>query len=869
MMPNIVKGKGITGAMAYAMGQGNDPETGERILLKPGEASRAKVLGGQNFGFEIATADDVDLARRMMEFQGMHQANKTRQLDRDCFHASLSWGIGQTPDDDEMRQAATEFLKAVGLEKARAVFIRHDDTDHPHMHIVASRIDPETRRTLNSDNDWIEGQKWALQWEKEHGQERNPEQGVKLRGLVEAVERRDAGAVLAHVTRDKATFQAWELNRVLAYADLTDAESARFKADILGQKNVIGLSDTKGGEVNRYTTTEALAAEMVVQRNALDLARSGGFGVKEKALDAASRQFTLKPEQDAALRHLAGDSGLAILYGQAGTGKSHTLKAVRTVLEEAGKNVIGLSWTNGVVQQMRGDGFKEANTIAGELLQIDRGKKAWDKTTVLIVDEAAQLSTDNLARLTWQASRAGAKLILVGDDKQLSSVERGGLFETLRETHGAAILKDVQRVKDVTQRPLWNEMHEGEFLGMLTAVEKAGGIHWTTRQSDALKAMAAQYSAAVEADPDKRRFMLAYSNADVATLNQQARQLHRQAGKLGEDQILKTAAGPAPFAIGDRIQFTGSGRTNKEKNAGLTNGRVGTIKAIQITKDHKARVTVALDVGKDEKPKAITFTVGADAKAGEFQSFKLGYAGTVYRSQGATLDEIFIAHHKGMRAAASYVALSRHKDNVQLFAARETVKDLATMAKGMARSDGKRAASSYSIDPAILDGITAGIEITRWRARPATRSATRSTSPMTAADHLSARLAAADRSAGRNAPLEAKGLGRAADKLVGIASGIAKLADGFANYAEQTIVALADLLSGGSTAEPPPPKTMSAKERRAADQATFVATERQTYLRALQELAKTIGSVDSPMTEDELRREQEAQRNRDRGGHTR
>ena len=118
--------------------------------------------------------------------------------------------------------------------------------------------------------------------------------------------------------------------------------------------------------------------------------------------------------------------------------------------------------------------------------------------------------------------------------------------------------------------------------------------------------------------------MLAYTNADVASLNQQARQIQRDAGKLGVDQSLKAATGTAQFATGDRIQFSGNGRTKKEKDAGLTNGRVGNITEISFTKDHKARVTVDLDVEKGAKPQTVSFIVGEDAKAGEFNSFKLG-----------------------------------------------------------------------------------------------------------------------------------------------------------------------------------------------------------------------------------------------------
>src|SRR5271166_5531091 len=365
-----------------------------------------------------------------------------------------------------------------------------------------------------------------------------------------------------------------------------------------------------------------------------------------------------------------------------------------------------------------------------------------------MVDEAAMISTEQLGKLAAAAKRAGAKVILAGDDAQLSSIERGGIFETLRQTHGAAILRDVQRVQNPEEQKAWGKMHGGDFRPALELFDKAGQIHWTTRQSDTLKEMAAKYTADLEGTPDKRRFMFAYTNKDVAALNAHARALHEARGDLAEDQTLKTAYGKATFAAGDRIQFSGNGRTQAERNAGLTNGRVGTIAALEIGKGGKAHVTVDLDTAKDAKPQQVSFVVGADAKAGEFDKFKHGYAGTIYRGQGRTLDEVYVGHSAQWRSSAAYVALTRHRESVHIFAARETVKDLDAMAKGMARSDNKRAATAYCIDVAETRGLEAAIAALERRAEPRTaeaRPARVETTREAAIDERQAR-GAADRS---------------------------------------------------------------------------------------------------------------------------
>ncbi len=877
MIPNIVYGKGITGALRYAMGQGNDAQTGERLELVPGEKSRATILGGQGFGVDIDSAERLEMARRVMEWQGLpeNQGSKTRTQQLDCLHASLSWGDGERPDRAEMVEAAQDFLKAIGLERARAVFVAHDDTDHAHLHIVASRIDPETGKTLRVDYDKAAAQTWALDWERAHGQQRA--EGKDLHALRDAVQAHDVEAVLNHLTRDKATFEPWQINRALQYGGLEGAARDEFRAEILGHDRVIGLRETPESDVSRYTTREVLAAEMALQRSARQLAKNERFGLDFAVIDKAAADFTLKPEQADALRHLTDAKGFAMLWGEAGTGKSHTLSATRAAYEAEGKNVIGLAWTNDVAQQMRGDGFKQAGTIAGELLALDTGRNggrtSWTRGTVLIVDEAAMVSTEALARLASAAKQSGAKLILAGDDKQLSSIERGGMFETLRQTHGAAVLKDVQRVKDPEQQAAFNAMHEGGFLQALKTFEKAGGVHWTTHQSDTLKEMAARYTADLAADPDKKRFMFAYTNKDVQKLNEHARELHRAAGKLGEDHALLAKQGAQTFAEGDRIQFTGNGRTKAEKNAGLVNGRVGSVEAIDFTDAHKPRVTVALDVAKGAKPQRVSFVVGENAKAGEFNTFKHGYAGTIYRGQGRTLDEVYVGHSAQWRSSAAYVALTRHRESVHIFAARATVKDLDAMAKGMARADNKRAASAYSIDEqsAARAGLAAAVTAFTDRRAPPIAATT-------------------DQAASADASTKPSGLGHGASQganelakaATGVVAGAAKVLDGVADVAGKAIETLADglsaLLGGGSPApeaptaprEPPrePPRPLTAKEAHEARVKAFLEAENQQRAARLQEIAKSLGSVDSPMTEEELKREQEAQekRSRDRGG---
>ncbi len=94
------------------------------------------------------------------------------------------------------------------------------------------------------------------------------------------------------------------------------------------------------------------------------------------------------------------------------------------------------------------DGFRTASTIHQELLRQESGTGwyiPWDENTCIIIDEAAMLDAGIYERLLVRAAETGARIVLVGDDKQLSSIERGGIYAHLRQAFGCAMLRQVRR----------------------------------------------------------------------------------------------------------------------------------------------------------------------------------------------------------------------------------------------------------------------------------------------------------------------------------------------------------------------------------------------------------------------------------------
>jgi Ti-type conjugative transfer relaxase TraA len=482
-----------------------------------------------------------------------------------------------------------------------------------------------------------------------------------------------APALLGVLTKNRATFTRRDIERALETGTEDRTNRAAVAATILNHADVVPLG-LRNGPQARYTTTEVLETEQHVLQSAAALARNTRHGI---SATLRSEKFqTITAEQFRAFADATGPTGFTIIEGQAGTGKSFTMSAIREAYEANGYRVVGLAPTNAVAEGMKDDGFWRARTVHSELFALNNARAQWTARTVVMVDEAAMISTRILSQLTAHANAAGAKLILVGDNRQFGSIERGGMFEVLKDRHGAAELTEVRRQRQTEDRSAAELMAKGKFTDALQLYAQKDAILWSARQSEAADALVAKWARDSAADPSKSRFVFAYTNSDVTELNSALRLVREQRGELGKAESLDTKHGRADFAPGDRIQLTGT-----DKRQGLFNGQAGTVEEINGT-----TLTVALDGRTSRK---------VEFDAATFQDFRHGYAGTIYKGQGRTIDETYLYHSEHWRSASSYVAMTRHSEKAELFVAREIAPDLPELARQMARIDDRRAASSY------------------------------------------------------------------------------------------------------------------------------------------------------------------------------
>ncbi|HYD63937.1 AAA family ATPase [Azospirillum sp.] len=409
--------------------------------------------------------------------------------------------------------------------------------------------------------------------------------------------------ILAAVTRHKAVFTRRDMERVMAVNGIFGAERDELVAAVLADAEALRLHDGDTGEAAEVFTTRSVRRQEreILERLAAIHARR--HAVAPAAVTAAAAARSMDGEQLHAFRRAVGAEGLVIVQGDAGTGKSYAMGAVRDAHERAGYRVVGCAPTNTVAADLRRDGFREADTLHATLWRLERGRTRWSRRTAVLVDEAAMVDADLYDRLSRQALAAGAKLVIVGDDKQLPSVTRGGLYTEARRRFGAERLTTVRRQEVEWQRQATQDFAAGRVAEALGAYAERGFVHWTATTQAARLALVRQWAADSAADPGRNRFVYAATNREVDALNQALRAVREMRGEVAPGREFKTVRGAVRLAPGDRVQMHGN-----RKREGIHNGTLGTVVGIG-----GEQLTVRFDAGH---------TAVIDAR--HFQEFGLG-----------------------------------------------------------------------------------------------------------------------------------------------------------------------------------------------------------------------------------------------------
>jgi ATP-dependent exoDNAse (exonuclease V) alpha subunit len=193
----------------------------------------------------------------------------------------------------------------------------------------------------------------------------------------------------------------------------------------------------------------------------------------------------------------------------------------------------------------------DSRTIASLNWRLDHGTLALSERTVLIVDESGMTSDVDLARLLAAVERAGAKMIIAGDDRQLGAIGPGGALTALTERHPEHLwtLTDNLRQANPAERAALAQLRDGKVAAAVDWYVRNGRVHPAADRRRAVDQMVRAWANDVNAGRDT--VMLAYRRENVEALNQAARQFLERSGRLTGPELV--ASGGRRYRAGDHV----------------------------------------------------------------------------------------------------------------------------------------------------------------------------------------------------------------------------------------------------------------------------------------------------------------------------
>jgi Ti-type conjugative transfer relaxase TraA len=527
--------------------------------------------------------------------------------------------------------------------------------------------------------------------------------------------------VLSILTGEKSVFDRHDVARALhRYIDDHQAFQNAFAA-VMASPALVELRPAQNGELARYSTREMLEIEHAMAASADRMNQSLHYRVHRHFVDqalerqnAAIKSMTasslsekvdrwelrpvdreqaiersgLSDEQCLAVEHITGHAQIVAVIGFAGAGKSTMLAAARDAWERQGYRVHGAALAGKAAEGLEESSGIASRTLASWEYGWQAGKGQLGKGDVLVIDEAGMVGSRQLARFVIEAEARSAKLVLVGDHEQLQAIGAGSPFRAIVDHVGAVELSEIRRQSEVWQRQAsiaFATHRTGEGLAIYA---DQSAVQFSESRDDVRAALVQDYLEDLEQRSDGSRIALTHRRVDVRAINadiraalQQRGQLARgEQGTLGRELAYQTNDGMRSFAPGDRIVLL---ENNRDLN--VKNGMLGTVQAVE-----PDALQIRLDGAGQNNARTVSIPVNS------YQSFDHGYATTIHKSQGATVDRAFVMASRTMDRHLTYVAMTRHRHSVKLYASRDELKDMKALSASMSRSGVKETTLDYT-----------------------------------------------------------------------------------------------------------------------------------------------------------------------------
>ncbi|SPR08985.1 conjugal transfer protein TraA [Orientia tsutsugamushi] len=475
----------------------------------------------------------------------------------------------------------------------------------------------------------------------------------------------DADVIMDSITHYKSIFTKQDVEKAVKdIPDLTAREQLVQK--VLSSNRILELYHDDGESSKYFTTIEVRNEETRIIRIANKINNQVYYNDIYNLKSDIEGLANVSEEQKQALRHiLLSTSGVRVLRGRAGTGKSYVLAKAYKLATNRGQKVIGIAPTHKAVSELRSKGYTEVYTVKGFLYN---RKKIFMQDSLIVVDEAGMVGTKAYAELFRVVRNNNCQLILAGDEKQLASIERGGMFEMLSNIFGSHVLVNIRRQSENWSREAAMEFAESNILSGITLLRQNNCVRFDNTLQDSMSKLIYDWSLSKFKPHEK--LVITVRNKDVDILNSSIRSLLKANGTLKGTEYESSIDGrKKSYMAGDRIVFQKS-----YKDLQIQNSEFATLTSVS-----KNKFIAKADTGKE---------VSFDPS--EIQ-FKHGYASTVYKVQGASIKDVYVLHNGVSNISSSYVAMIRHIKSLKLYCNKEATGSINSLINQLSRPNEKSA----------------------------------------------------------------------------------------------------------------------------------------------------------------------------------
>ncbi|WP_244486655.1 MobF family relaxase [Aurantimonas sp. Leaf443] len=474
-----------------------------------------------------------------------------------------------------------------------------------------------------------------------------------------------------------------------------------------------------------YSTPEIIALEQGLFARARQLASLQVAAPSSSSVEALLQNARLNHEQEQAARLACTSTGIVIVEGAPGVGKTTLLAPVARAWGDAGWRVIGASTAWKIAHQLRDELQIEARAVDSWLAAVEHGKPFLTDKTLLVIDEAGLLTSRQMDRILSEVERAHSAgfevaVRMVGDRRQLQPIGGPGL-RIVAEAIGTQRVDVIVRQHEPWARDVVTDFGRGEAAVALGSLKAHGCVRICEGPSATINGLVDAWDEWRRDDRGRLSLLIAKTNAQVLALNKEARQRLRTSGEIAADNAASieavTPSGQShivDLAEGDRIRFL-----CRNDELGIINGTHGCIERVDLASD--GAVWLQTRIGS----RSVSFTPSELADEAGRAQLAHAYATTCYGAQGLTTDHAFVLADPAMDRHDIHVATSRGRSGTHLFVDgkaldtrakaerllgdRDRVVDpserLALLAAALSRSGAKSSTLDYLMPAAALSAI--------------------------------------------------------------------------------------------------------------------------------------------------------------------